>query len=67
MRIHLTGNLWKRLAALAASGVLLGTSCGVNEIQAVVVGLETVASELNRDRHDDTTFGEWLLEEIDDL
>ena len=68
MQKSTNGKLWKRLVALSASCMLLGTSCGVDDIQAVVVGLETVSSQLDRNRHDeDTTFGEWLLEEINDL
>ena len=41
----------------------------MNELQAIVVGVEAAADVLNlgsRDRDNDMNFGEWLISEIND-
>ncbi len=57
--------LLKTAACLSTSGVLLGMSCGVEELQAVMVGLEAVAQQLNPG-DGDINFGDWLLMELND-
>ena len=60
-------NVLKAAVALTASGVALVTTCSSAELQAVVAGVEAAARSLDGNAHDDDlTFGEWLLEELDD-
>jgi hypothetical protein len=60
-------NTLRAAAALAASGIALGSTCSSAELQAVVAGIEAAARSLDGNAHDDDlTFGEWLLEELDD-
>ena len=64
---HSAGNLLKTAVCFSAAGMLLGASCGAQELNAVVAGIEAAAVQLNNhDRDDDVTFGEWLLSELDD-
>jgi hypothetical protein len=61
-------NLTKALAVLSTAGVLLATTCTSEQLQAVVVGIEAAARELNEQDHDDDmSFGDWLVRELDAL
>ncbi len=61
-------SMWRGLALACAAGTLFGSSCGSNQLQAVVAGIEAAASELDRtNRSDDISFGNWLMDEIEDL
>ena len=60
---------WRKAAAIAVGGTVLASGCGMNELQAIVVGVEAAADVLNlgsRDRDNDMNFGEWLISEIND-
>ena len=60
-------NLLKTAACLSAAGTLLGASCGTKELDALIVGIEAAAAQLDRsDRDDDVNFGDWLLSELND-
>lgn len=57
----------RAFAGLCATAVVLGTSCGSDELQAIVAGLEAAAQSLDQQSHDDhMNFGEWLISEFDD-
>ncbi|MCH7807771.1 MAG: hypothetical protein IIB60_00990 [Planctomycetes bacterium] len=59
---------WRAVALTCAAGTLFGASCSSDGFQAVVAGVEAAAQELDRqDRHDDISFGNWLLDELGDL
>ena len=58
-------------AVLSGSCMLLGTDCTAEQLEAVLVGLEAVASHLDRvnaadNDNDDISFGDWLLSELND-
>ena len=60
-------DLMKIAACLSVAGMVLSSSCGSNELDALIVGIEAAAAHLDRDAHnDDISFGEWLLSELDD-
>ena len=58
--------LWKCAAGLCAVGTLFGATCSSDQIQAIATGLQAAASEMD-DRDDNITFGDWLLDELEDL
>ena len=58
--------LLKTGAALAVTGLLFSSSCSLDNLEAVMVGLDAATSHLDRQQNDDITFGEWLLSELDD-
>ena len=61
-------NLWRSMLVVSASGMLLGVSCTDQQLQALSIGINAVASALTDNRQDNNpTFGEWLLGELDDL
>jgi hypothetical protein len=45
--------------------MLLSSSCGVEELRALVAGVDAAADRLEDD-HDDISFGDWLADELDD-
>ena len=55
----------RSVAAMAAGGLLLASSCGFDEVQAIAGGVEAVQSILDRGS-DAITLGEWL-DEVGDL
>lgn len=62
-----TNNLLRVLVGLSFAGVLLGSSCTTEGLQAIVAGLDAAADSLaHADDDDDLNFGEWLLSELDD-
>ena len=61
------GYACKGVAGLLAGGLLLSSSCSLRELEAVSVGLGAVADELEGNKAEDITFGEWLLDELNDL
>ncbi len=57
----------KAAVASSAAGMLMGGGCGTEELQAVAIGIQAAAGQLDRgDRDDDMNFGEWLISEFDD-
>ena len=62
-----TNMLLKALVGLSFAGVLLGSSCTTEGLQAIVAGLDAATDSLTRhDDSNDLNFGEWLLSELDD-
>lgn len=68
MRINDTKDkLLRVFVGLSFAGVLLGTSCATEGLQAIVAGLDAAADSLaNADDDDHMNFGEWLLSELED-
>lgn len=58
--------LWKYAAGLCAVGMLFGATCSSDQIHAIATGLQAATSELDN-RDDDISFGDWLLDELEDL
>ncbi|MHC5108312.1 MAG: hypothetical protein ACYTHJ_00365 [Planctomycetota bacterium] len=68
MKFNSLRSLARYAVMIGAGGTALGSGCTAQQISAVISGIETVASELERDNRDDSLdFGEWLSQEIDDL
>lgn len=61
-------DLLKVTAALFASGVVLAGSCSTDSFQALSVGIDAAAGYLNDQESpdDDISFGDWLLDELED-
>ena len=57
--------LWRGAAALSATGILFGATCTTDQIEAIAIGVEAVASELDH-QDDNLSFGEWLADEVRD-
>ena len=55
----------RALVLLAGSGLLFSSSCGFEELEAIIVGVDAAASHLEGDR--DISFTDWLASEFDDL
>lgn len=55
----------RALVLLAGSGLLFASSCGFEELEAIVVGVDAAASHLEGNR--DISFTDWLASEFDDL
>ena len=62
---RIENSLIKSGAALAAAGVLFASSCSSETLRATTAGLSAAADELEGDR-DDISFGDWLLDELQD-
>jgi len=55
----------RAVCALLAGGMVFGSSCSTQDIQTVIAGLDAVANTyLDSGRHDDISFGDWLLDEF---
>ena len=54
-------------AAVSAAGMLFGATCTSDGIRAVAAGLEAATTQLNHEYDDDISFGDWLLDELDDI
>ena len=65
-RLNNPGCFWQGLMATSAGATLLASSCSPAKLQALVTGLEAVASELERinGNDDDINFGDWLGSEL---
>ena len=63
---HSAGYAFRSVAGLLAGGLLLSTSCSLRELEAVSAGLEAATHQLDGE-DEDITFGEWLLDELNDL
>jgi len=62
-----TDKLLRVLVGLSFAGVLLGSSCITEGLQAIVAGLDAATDSLTHaDDDDELNFGEWLLSELDD-
>ncbi len=60
-------DLGKTIVALCGAGIMLGTSCGAKELEAIMAGIDAAARQLNAGgNNDDINFGDWLLSELDD-
>jgi hypothetical protein len=55
---------WGRVAGVALAGFCLGSGCNVRALNAVVVGVQAAADELNG--RDDDSFLDWLDNKFDD-
>ncbi len=60
------GKLWRLAAVVGASGMLFGSSCSTEQIQAVAAGIGAVANQLDGGGSDDISFGDWLRDESSD-
>ncbi len=68
LRKRTAGDVLKKAVGLFLTGTLLATSCSSEGVQAVVDGLLAVAGSLQDSSSDnDLTFGEFLLNELNDL
>lgn len=65
-RVNIT-RLLKVAVGMGAAGMVFGSGCGSSGLQAVVAGLEAAASQLEQERDDDISFGDWLRDELEDL
>ena len=66
----LTHNLWKSMLLVTASGSLLATTCSDQQLQAFSVGFNAFVDTINtndQNKDEDISFGDWLLDELDDL
>ena len=63
---HGERSLWRYMAAVCAAGMVFGSSCSSDQIRALTAGLEAVADTLN-EQDDNMSFGDWLLDELEDL
>ncbi len=53
--------------AWSVAGTVLATSCSTSQIQAIVAGIETIASALiEEDQTENISFGDWLINELND-
>ena len=67
MSLKRTGNkLWRCALGLCVAGTLFGSSCSSEQIEAVAAGLQAAVSEMD-DRDDNISFGDWLMNELEDL
>lgn len=67
-----TRNLWKSMLVMTASGSLLATTCSDQQLQAFSVGFNAFVDTIdntrqNQNKDEDISFGDWLLDELDDL
>lgn len=64
-------NLWKKMLAAGAAGMVFASSCSSTETQAILVGLDAaariIASQQNNTGSDDISFGDWLADEFGGL
>ena len=56
---------FQALAVLCTSGVVLATSCGPKQIQAVVAGIQAANDSLEGRDRDQITFTDWLASELE--
>jgi hypothetical protein len=67
MSLQKTGKtLWRCALGMCVAGTVFGASCSSEQIEAVAAGIQAAASQLD-DRDDDISFGDWLLDELEDL
>lgn len=64
-------NLWKKMLAVGAAGMMFASSCSSTETQAILVGLDVagriIASQQSQTSSDDISFGDWLADEFGGL
>lgn len=58
--------LWRAVAVLGASGMLFGSSCSSDQVQAIAAGIGAAADQIGSSNHDDISFGDWLRDEVRD-
>jgi len=56
----------RTFVAVCSATMLLSSSCGIQELRAVVAGVDAAADRLNGNHDDDVSFRDWLADEIDD-
>lgn len=65
-------DLLKTAAVVGGAGMLFASSCSLQEMEAVGVGIDAVAGYFNdqaaadADADDDISFGDWLADELKD-
>ena len=64
-------NLWRAMLVFTTSGLFAGITCTDQQLQAFALGLNafagTIEDNTQQDKDEDISFGNWLLDELDDL
>jgi len=65
------GAITKLIVSTFVAGSLFSSNCSSRDVSAVVAGVDAIANYLDHDRSgrndDDINFGDWLLDELNDL
>ena len=68
MLVKRTATTWRKVLLGGCTALTLyTTTCGFDQLEAVVVGFQAAADRLDNRGDDDISFGNWLLDELDDL
>ena len=67
LRERLLGNLLRAAVGMGAAGMLFGVSCSAGQLRALAAAVNAATSEFNEHDDNDISFGDWLLNELEDL
>ncbi len=64
MKTKILDKTWKTLAVFCGAGTLFASSCDPSTVRAIVVGVDSIVSEID---DDDVSFRDWFNDELDHI